>query len=110
MEKETMAQHRAQTLVYLEQRRQESLWGQQDHKATRWALILQEEVGELAKAVLNGDAHEITDELVQVAAVARTWLESTMGDDEFFICMCKRLSGRAHGAQAEPAPAPEEGE
>jgi hypothetical protein len=38
--------------------------------------VLLEEVGEVARAVLDGDLDTLTDELVQVAAVAVAWLEA----------------------------------
>lgn len=39
------------------------------------AAVLAEEAGEVARAFLEGDATGLTDELVQVAAVAVAWLE-----------------------------------
>jgi NTP pyrophosphatase (non-canonical NTP hydrolase) len=38
--------------------------------------VLLEEVGEVARAVLEGDRDNLRDELVQVAAVAWAWLEA----------------------------------
>jgi hypothetical protein len=38
--------------------------------------VLLEEVGEVAKAVLERDAGNLTEELVQVAACAVAWLEA----------------------------------
>lgn len=40
------------------------------------SLVLLEEVGEVARAVLESDAANVHQELVQVAAVAVAWLES----------------------------------
>lgn len=40
------------------------------------AAVLAEECGEVARAVLDSDEASLTDELVQVAAVAVAWLES----------------------------------
>ncbi len=39
------------------------------------AAVLLEEAGEVARAVLDGDAAGLKAELVQVAAVATAWLE-----------------------------------
>lgn len=42
-------------------------------------MVLAEEVGEVMRAVLDGedvDEYELRDELVQVAAVCVAWLES----------------------------------
>jgi NTP pyrophosphatase (non-canonical NTP hydrolase) len=38
--------------------------------------VLMEEVGEVARALLDGNADQLETELVQVAAVAVAWLES----------------------------------
>ena len=52
---------------------QENKWGEQNHTDEIWLAILTEEIGEVAKAILEGTS--ITDELVQVAAVAVAWHE-----------------------------------
>lgn len=49
-------------------------WGEQDHSDPVWLTILMEEVGEVCKAELQGG--DVESELVQVAAVAASWLES----------------------------------
>jgi NTP pyrophosphatase (non-canonical NTP hydrolase) len=38
-------------------------------------VVLVEEVGEVARALLDRDPHELQRELVQVAAVAVAWIE-----------------------------------
>jgi NTP pyrophosphatase (non-canonical NTP hydrolase) len=43
--------------------------------------VMTEEVGEVARALLDGDEPNKRDELVQVAAVAVAWLESLGGDE-----------------------------
>lgn len=40
------------------------------------SMVLTEECGEVARAVLDGDTDSLRQELVQVAAVAVAWLES----------------------------------
>ena len=40
------------------------------------SAVLQEECGEVARAVLDVDPENLREELVQVAAVAVAWLES----------------------------------
>lgn len=45
-------------------------WGMQDHSLEKWTVILTEEVGELAKAVLEQDLDGVKKEAVQIAAVA----------------------------------------
>lgn len=41
-----------------------------------WLSILVEEVGEVAKAILNHNVSNLCDELIQCCAVIITWLES----------------------------------
>lgn len=69
--------------VLSERKRQEEKWGQQNHAAAFYYLILAEEVGEVAKEILEspgrpGDdaVNAIRAELIQVAAVAVAMVES----------------------------------
>ena len=60
-----------------ERARQDAKWGSQRHLPPyTWMTILMEEVGESARASLEGDPVGYGDELVQVAAVAVAALES----------------------------------
>lgn len=59
-----------------ERARQDAKWGLQDHDDGRWSLILQEELGEVAEAILNGRFDDSGKELVQAAAVIIAWLEA----------------------------------
>jgi NTP pyrophosphatase (non-canonical NTP hydrolase) len=57
------------------------MWGNMNHDPETWLTILTEEVGEIAKSVLDmkfndGDTNNYRDELVQVAAVCVAALES----------------------------------
>jgi hypothetical protein len=61
-------------LIKIERARQDAKWGVQDHDAPYWLGILVEEVGELAKDII--EHRGIYLELVQVAAVAVAWLEN----------------------------------
>lgn len=47
----------------------------------KWLAVLLEEVGEVAKALLEGDDLGMNAELVQVAAVAVAWLETRVTED-----------------------------
>lgn len=49
--------------------RQDRKWGAQPHSTELWWLILSEEYGELAKAVLEQKPTEIANEAVHVVAV-----------------------------------------
>jgi NTP pyrophosphatase (non-canonical NTP hydrolase) len=61
--------------VVLERESQDRKWGVQDHGPSKWGMILQEEVGEVAKAWLEDDIDGYRAELVQVAAVAIATIE-----------------------------------
>ena len=62
--------------VAAERQRQLEKWGQQFHDNPIWLAILTEEVGEVAKAILENDGDQCMDELVQIVAVIETWVES----------------------------------
>ena len=69
--------------VLREVEEQERKWGPNGERAAQpsslWLTVLAEEVGEAARAVCdrwNGQADNLTEELVQVAAVAVSWLEA----------------------------------
>lgn len=62
--------------VQRERLRQNMIWGEQKHSADRWLTILQEEVGEAAKSILESDDQNYVDELIQIAAVAVAMVES----------------------------------
>lgn len=62
--------------VIRERERQDEKWGEQNHGPDGWLLILMEEVGEAAKAVLEGSSLQYISELTQVAAVAVAAMES----------------------------------
>lgn len=77
---------RVLTEVLDERARQEAKWGQQNHDLPRYFAILSEEVGEVAKAIVEhewpGDdlrrglfLLEVRRELVQTAAVAVAMVE-----------------------------------
>ena len=57
-----------------ERARQTHIWGEQKHDNSMWYLILSEEIGEVAKAILEGKNGELESELVQVVAVIETWM------------------------------------
>ncbi len=67
--------------VWSERDRQDELWPEQAPGAsaepldTSMVAILAEEIGEVAKAVLEGKAEDLRTELVQTAAVCVKWLE-----------------------------------
>ncbi len=63
------------SLIHEERQRQDREWGEQNHDDLYWLGILTEEVGELAKAIIEGDCHG-AKELVEVAAVAVQWLDA----------------------------------
>lgn len=63
--------------ITVERSRQDLLFGEQNHTPAQWMMILQEELGEFARGVLEGTSPAKTrEELVQVAAVVVAMLES----------------------------------
>ena len=63
--------------IEVERHIQDKKWGNPRNLSDgKWMLILAEEVGEVANAILE-DQHwiEIRDELIQVAAVAVAWMD-----------------------------------
>lgn len=63
-------------LIEQERQRQDNKWGEQSHHPGMWMMILSEEVGEAAKAALEGNNEQWQTELIQVAAVAVAALEA----------------------------------
>ena len=61
--------------VMEERKRQDELWGEQNHDDRIWLAILVEEVGEVANDI-NERSKKLREELIQVAAVAVSWVES----------------------------------
>jgi len=62
--------------IKVERRRQDEKWGKQRYNALYWLGILMEEVGELAKAIIEDQPYsQARKELVQVAAVAVATIE-----------------------------------
>ena len=59
-----------------ERARQLKKWGVQNHTDGDWALILLEELGEVAKDILERRPEKADKELVEVAAVAVAWIEN----------------------------------
>ena len=67
--------------IFAERVRQDARWGEQNHTPIWWHAILAEEVGEVAKAILElqfagKSIAAVRKELVQVAAVAIAAVES----------------------------------
>ena len=61
--------------------RQIEKWGVQSHSNPIWHLILDEEKGEVSKAILEYKPDEINGELIQCAAVIVSWLMDTKRED-----------------------------
>lgn len=72
-----------------ERARQDAKWGEQNHDDLYWLGILTEEVGEVARATIEGTANHA--EIVQVAAVAVAWIE----------CQLRRDAARAREEEAK---------
>ena len=81
LEIKRLQSNKALSHVLIERKRQDDLWGQQDHAPMEWLMILGEEVGEANKAALEShfnkkDIYKYRDEMVHVAAVALSAVES----------------------------------
>lgn len=63
-------------LISKERASQLEKWGEQHHSDERWLAILIEEVGEVAKAILENDDAELLNEMCQVGAVLEAWATS----------------------------------
>ena len=70
-----MSQEKVLAEVKAERDKQDSKWGVQRHGPDGWLAILTEEVGEVAKSVLEGNGLHYRKELIQVAAVAVAAIE-----------------------------------
>lgn len=79
-----------------ERTRQDDKWGVQNHSPAFYSLILHEEIGEVSKAILDGYDHieesfseeafaHIREELIQVAAVTKAFIECLDRNKEKFI-------------------------
>ncbi len=64
------------TCIKAERARQDAKWGEQDHDDLYWLGILMEEVGELAKSIIENDPKNGAKELIQSAAVCVAWMEA----------------------------------
>jgi NTP pyrophosphatase (non-canonical NTP hydrolase) len=79
--RDNAARYRALRKFVEERVRQDQKWGEQNHSPEIWALILTEEVGEVAKAALPAycggeDITAFRKEVIQCGAVCLAILES----------------------------------
>ena len=82
-------------LIQIERNAQDEKWGEQNHTDEKWLAILLEELGEAAKAVLEGDEVGLFQEVTQVGAVLQAWVTSR----DFFW-----EGGEEHDTNKEPEP------
>lgn len=68
------AQTLALAALLAERKAQDAEWGYVQHNGPKWLSILMEEVGEMCQDINQGNDYQ--EELVQVAAVAMSWLEA----------------------------------
>ncbi len=68
------AQANALTALLTERKAQDAKWGYVEHDGGKWLGILMEEVGEMCQDINQGNDYK--EELIQVAAVAMSWLEA----------------------------------
>lgn len=70
-----LARQQTMQAILDERVRQNNKWGEQNHDASLWMLIALEEIGEVAKTILEKDPIEYRKELIQATAVMFQWLE-----------------------------------
>ena len=63
-------------LIQIERDAQDEKWGEQRHSDEKWVVIILEELGEAAKAVVEKNEAGILEETVQVAALLQAWVTS----------------------------------
>ena len=68
----------------LERYRQDKKWGKGTWQSPVHLkyIVLAEEFGEIAEAILNHDKDNLKEELIQVAAVCLKWLEAIDSDPD----------------------------
>jgi len=60
--------------ILAERKAQDAKWGYVQHDGPKWLSILMEEVGEMCQDINQGNDYK--EELIQVTAVAMSWLEA----------------------------------
>ena len=89
------------TILAKEVENQIEKWGYQHHSNSVWLLILLEEIGEVADAMLKRDKDQINAELIQCAAVIVSWLRDNRRDPdpkgfpEWFVVTIKKIGEAA---------------
>lgn len=63
-------------LIQIERNNQIEKWGEQNHSDEKWIVIILEELGEAAKAVIEKNEEGLLEETVQVAALLEAWVTS----------------------------------
>lgn len=63
--------------IAIERKRQDELWGIQNHDPYKWLTILIEELGEVSQDFLKSRPIEAMEEMIQSAAVIVAWIECT---------------------------------
>ena len=71
------ARMRALSLLLRERKAQDAKWGHVTHSRFEWLPIFMEEVGEMCQDINQGK--DYLEELIQVAAVAMSWIEAIEG-------------------------------
>ena len=63
-------------LVKKERERQEEMHGNRQHWDAEWFILLSEEVGEVAKAIVQDNIPQMRTELIQCAALIESWFKN----------------------------------
>ncbi len=66
---------RIHDMIINEEYKQEEKWGEQNHDNYYWICILTEEIGEIAKALIENQNEDMEKEIIQTAAVCVSWVD-----------------------------------
>lgn len=95
---------RVYNAIRAERARQDAKWGVQDHSPSYWFIILAEEIGEIAKAIYEGDYDNYEVELVQSASVIVAALETFYRKGLQNVDLSDRFTPQPQGrGDSEPA-------
>jgi len=83
MSKARVLESQVMHLIQTERIQQDEKWGEQNHSAALWTVILGEEFGEFCKATLDNKPDDQLYELIQVAAVAHAMIECYLRNQGF---------------------------
>lgn len=76
MNQSPMNEEYYEVLINIERQQQDNKWGIQSHKDIVTLAIVLEEIGEVAKEIVEDNRTDTDKELIQVGALIKAWLTS----------------------------------